>query len=246
MGYSSSPVLTFLMTLFNVRLGWWLGNPGKAGGGKLKSFTHSSPPWALQPIINEALGLTDDQQKYVYLSDGGHFENLGLYEMVIRRCRTIVVIDAGQDEKYAFEDLGNAVRKIRIDLGVRIELQKMNIYPPSINRKTEEFPKYCAIGEIWYSDLGEGVNGWLIYIKPALIDGESEPVDIFHYAKQNPAFPHEPTLSDQWFSESQFESYRMLGSHIVDRLAKVPRRHGSQSTGIQEFKEKVEDYLKQR
>ena len=63
-------------------------------------------------------GLTTDDRPYVYLSDGGHFENLGLYEMVRRRCRFIVVSDAGCDPDFVFEDLGNAVRKIAIDLGI--------------------------------------------------------------------------------------------------------------------------------
>ena len=66
---------------------------------------------------------TDDKNPYVYLSDGGHFENLGLYEMVLRRCHTIVVSDAGCDPGCSFEDLGNAIRKIRIDFGIPIELE---------------------------------------------------------------------------------------------------------------------------
>jgi hypothetical protein len=118
MGYSSSPSIALLLTLFNVRLGWWLGNPGTAGE---KSYRTEGPSFAVKPLVKEALGLTTDDQPYVYLSDGGHFEDLGLYEMVRRRCRFMVVVDAGEDRKFAFEDLGSAVRKIYIDLGVNIE-----------------------------------------------------------------------------------------------------------------------------
>jgi hypothetical protein len=107
MGYHSSPLVTFLMTLFNARLGWWLGNPGYAGR---KTYKRSGPLFAARPMIAEALGLTNDKNKYVYLSDGGHFENLGLYEMVRRRCHTIFVVDASQDGDFKFEDLGGAVR----------------------------------------------------------------------------------------------------------------------------------------
>ncbi len=117
MGYHSSPSIALLLTLFNVRLGWWLGNPGKAGKD---TYTAEGPKWAVEPLFAEAFGLTNDDSPYVYLSDGGHFENLGLYEMVRRRCRLIVVVDAGCDPDFAFEDLGNAVRKIYIDLGIRI------------------------------------------------------------------------------------------------------------------------------
>ena len=148
------------------------------------------------------------------LSDGGHFENLGLYEMVLRRCHTIVLVDAGQDGDGKFEDLGNAMRKIRIDLGVPITFkQGPTIYP----RAQQKPGQYCALADIEYSCVdGEGaVTGQLLYIKPAFYG--KEPTDIYNYAQSNPAFPHEPT-ADQFFDESQFESYRMLGSHIMSVL----------------------------
>ncbi len=108
MGHHSSPALAFLMSLFNVRLGWWLANPGHAGAGQYRS---EGPSFALGPLMAEMFGLTTDNRAYVYLPDGGHFENLALYEMVRRRCRYIVVSDAGCDPGFAFEDLGNALRK---------------------------------------------------------------------------------------------------------------------------------------
>ena len=214
MGYHSSPAVTLLMSLFNLRFGWWLGNPGKAGGA---TYDKSSPTFTIGPMIQEAFGFTNDDNPYVYLSDGGHFENLGLYEMVLRHCRFILAIDSGRDPDCAFEDLGNAIRKIRIDLGVSIALQKVQIYSRSnTSRKTADIPKYCAIGSIGYSRLDPSEpNGLLIYIKPALC--EDEPVDIYNYAQTSPGFPHEST-NDQWFSESQFESYRVLGSHIIEQL----------------------------
>lgn len=215
MGYHSSPALTFLMTLFNARLGWWLGNPGEAGN---KTFHRPSPWFAVGPIIQEALGLTNDTNPYVYLSDGGHFENLGLYEMVLRRCHTIVVSDAGCDLDCSFEDLGNAIRKIRVDLGVPIHFDKRHIYA----RKSQKKGRYCAIGTIQYSAVDPGrPDGTLIYIKPAFYG--DEPTDIFNYATMHSAFPHEST-SDQWFSESQFESYRMLGFHIIRKICKDKKK----------------------
>src|SRR5205807_2018364 len=113
MGYHSSPLLTFLMTFFNARLGWWLANPGYPGEGL---WSERGPRSALLSLFAEAAGETDDENQYIYLSDGGHFENLALYEMVLRRCMTIVVVDAGADPEYQFEDLANAIRKIRVDL----------------------------------------------------------------------------------------------------------------------------------
>jgi hypothetical protein len=209
MGYHSSPAMAFILTMFNVRLGWWLGNPGPAGQ---KSYKDPSPRHSLWPMFAEAAGATNDRADYVYLSDGGHFENLGLYEMVLRRCHWIVLSDAGCDPNYAFDDLGNAIRKIRTDLGIEIEIRRMFIYP----RAEEKMGKYCAVGRIRYDTVDPGKpDGVLIYLKPAVYGGE--PKDVFNYSKQSATFPHE-TTADQFFSESQFESYRMLGSHAIDQI----------------------------
>jgi Patatin-like phospholipase len=208
MGYHSSPVLSLLLTFFNVRLGWWLGNPGHAGRGV---FQRSSPESSLQPIVDEALGRTDDRNKFVYLSDGGHFENIGLYEMVLRRCHVIVVSDASSDPAGAREDLGNAIRKVRVDLGIPIDI--------------EVSPTACAIGTIRYNCVDrDAPDGVLIYIKPALT--AADPADVLAYARTSAVFPHE-TTADQWFTESQFESYRQLGSRMIEEIAGEPPVEGA-------------------
>jgi hypothetical protein len=207
MGYHSSLIVGFLMTLFNVRLGWWLGNPGSPG---VKSWRRKGPLYAVGPLFSEAIGNTTDCYHYVNLSDGGHFENLGLYEMVLRRCQFILLVDAGQDVNYVFEDLGNAIRKIRIDLGIPVEIK---VVSPRKLEKKDPVPR-CAFGTIRYSEVDKaGKDGAFIYIKP-VIAGD-EPPDVSNYAAAHPEFPHEPT-SDQWFSESQLESYRLLGLHAVE------------------------------
>jgi len=231
MGYHSSPVVTFLLSLFNIRLGWWLGNTGRQGDN---TYYLAVPRLAVRPIIEETLGLTDDKNPYVYLSDGGHFENLGLYEMVLRRCHFILISDASQDQNYTFEDLGNAVRKIRIDLGIPIELDQPVCILPRSDDKQQLIKegRYCAIGRIRYSCVDSPTaeevkhlppdhpmkcvaDGILIYVKPAFYG--TEPRDIYQYAKASPTFPHEST-ADQFFSEAQLESYRMLGSHTIDAI----------------------------
>jgi hypothetical protein len=214
MGYHSSPLVTFILTLLNVRLGAWLGNPGPAGDS---TYNLDHPTFSIGPIIAEAFGLTNDTSRYVYLSDGGHFENLGLYEMVLRRCHYIVVSDAGADPHCSFADLGDAVRKIRIDLGIPIEFGKINIFPRSDDLTRNQNGRNCAIGRICYSavDGATAPDGALIYIKPACYG--DEPRDIYEYFKTSKTFPHEST-KDQFFSESQFESYRMLGTHTMEKL----------------------------
>ena len=214
MGYHSSPFVTFILTLLNVRLGAWLGNPGQAGD---HTFHLGYPESSVQPIVDEALGLTNDKSPYVYLSDGGHFENLGLYEMVLRRCHFIVVSDAGSDPECSFADLGESVRKIRVDFGIPIDFDQMNIYPRSQIDAAKQRGHNCAIGRIRYSavDGSTAPDGIIVYIKPACYG--DEPRDIYEYFKRSETFPHEST-ADQFFSESQFESYRMLGAHTMEKL----------------------------
>ena len=93
-GYHSSPLVGLLMALFNVRLGWWLGNPSRTAAA-----SREGPRWGIVQIVQELFGLTTDRSKYIYLSDGGHFENLGIYEMIRRRCHLIVASDAGCDPR---------------------------------------------------------------------------------------------------------------------------------------------------
>lgn len=200
MGYHTSAAVAFLMTVFNVRLGWWMGNPRRA------TWQSDSPPLNLLYLLRELFGATDEDSNYVYLSDGGHFENLALYELVRRRCRLILVCDAEEDPDYKFEGLASAIRKCRTDFGINIDIDVKKIRPTGDPPRSEQ---PIAVGTI---DYGAGDPCILIYLKASLVG--DEPTDIQNYHSAHPAFPHEPT-ADQWFSESQFESYRQLGYHIT-------------------------------
>lgn len=266
MGYMmGSAVVRFLMALFNVRFGTWLGNPGPAGDeddfydrsvkrlAKLfrrnfkpaRPFQLRSPRFSVKPIVSEAFGLIDDKSSYVYLSDGGHFENLGLYEMVLRRCRFIVVSDASTDPDYQFQSLAMSVRQIRVDLGVPIDMPAMSVNSPSQELRN----KYCAIGKIRYSCVDrdpddpdtepDDFDGVLIYIKPSLI-GE-EPRDVVNYWQGSNGFPQE-VITDQWFSEAQFESYRALGSHIIDAICDPEGRHADSKINFASFARKAQKH----
>jgi len=214
MGYHSAPAVTFLLAFFNIRLGWWLGNPGPAGR---HTFDLSCPRIAIRPLLAETFGLTDAANPYVYLSDGGHFENLGLYEMVLRRCHYIVVSDGSCDADRSFTDLGNAIRKIRIDLGIDIEIEtELLEFQPGSRMSRAHF----ALGLIRYDRIDHGATaGLLIYLKPSLTG--NEPADVTEYANGHEEFPHEPT-ADQFFDESQFESYRALGFHVAEKVFTRP------------------------
>jgi hypothetical protein len=208
MGYYSSPLIGLIMTLFNARLGAWLGNPGQRGA---RTWTRPGPQSAVASIIREAFGLTNERCPYIYLSDGGHFENLGIYEMVKRGCRAIVVLDGAADGEFKFGDLGNALRKIRIDTKIDIKFDEPWAQP------LRERKKRWATATICYQAAGKGEDGFLIYLKPVM--SGTEPPDVVSYQASNPAFPHQST-ADQFFDESQTESYRMLGLHSVREMLK--------------------------
>ncbi len=210
MGYHSSPAMSFLLTLCNARLGAWLGNPGVAGK---TTWRRRDPLFGAGPLLREMFGRTTDRNPYAYLSDGGHFENLGLYEMVARRCRYIVVSDAGCDRAYTFDDLGAAIRKIRIDFGIPIVFESGM---PIDAAHHDAGNAHGVFGVIRYSAVDRAMpDGVLLYLKATL--SGNEPEDVRSYATGHDAFPHEST-ADQWFGEAQFESYRALGLHTIDEV----------------------------
>jgi hypothetical protein len=208
MGYHTSSALGFLMTVFNVRLGAWFANPRHATLWRRRS----APASGLLYLLRELFPRTSDDMHFVYLSDGGHFENLGLYELVRRRCTYIICGDGSCDENMSFDDLGRALDKCRRDFGVEIDIKLDKLL---LNEK-QSSAAHFAIGTISYPDQKQ--TGFLLYIKPCRVG--DEPSDVFSYCKQNRKFPHD-TTADQFFSESQFESYRALGYHSFRVLATV-------------------------
>lgn len=219
MGYHSSRLVAAVLTFFNVRLGWWLPNPGPAGA---PVWNRAEPGLGLWPLMRELAGSAGESTRYVSLSDGGHFDNLGLYEMVRRRCARIIVVDAGADPDYRYDDLAMAVRRIRTDIGVDIE------FPEDSGPSKQCAPEGSfVVGWIHYPQVdGEHARtGLLFYIKPKL--SGREPVDVERYRREHRTgsdrFPHQST-GDLFFDESQFESYRMLGAHMAaDMLDQVKR-----------------------
>jgi hypothetical protein len=217
-GYNSQPALAFLMTLFNVRLGWWVANPRKP---KVWPCANRRPtplfgPWYL---LSELFGLSTDATKYVCLSDGGHFDNMGLYELVRRRCSLIVICDAEEDLNTTFEGIGLTVAKCRTDFGVEIELDLRPLQPDPVTKLSKA---HFVVGHIHYPAPPGGdpadrkYTGTLVFLKTTLCG--YEPADILHYKRDHEDFPQQST-ANQWFTETQFESYRRLGELIGEEAA---------------------------
>jgi predicted acylesterase/phospholipase RssA len=236
-GYHSSPVTAFLMTLFNVRLGAWLPNPAKATADEL---TIAKPRNSILALLEELVGASTDSKQAVYLSDGGHFENLGIYEMLRRRCRWIVAVDAGEDADCALFDLGNAIRKAAIDFSARVEMRGMKIFSRADIEKDKAVASEAlgvAIGDIFYDADTEGkATGHLIYIKPSFLRGI--PADVRAFGNSDASFPHDSTAG-QWFTESQFESYRALGKWQMDEVIGAMPGHDRSVEGLFDAAERI-------
>ena len=196
MGYHSSTTVAFLLTMFNVRLGWWFGNPSRDRKGD------RAPGFSLRYLAVELLAMATQDSKYLMVSDGGHFENLAVYELVRRKTGLIVCSDGEADPKYGFEGLGRLIRICKVDFNARIEIDLGSVRPDALTRNSRS---HCAVGKIYYAD---GSRGWLVYIKASYKGAEDEAMQ--QYRSANPKFPHEST-GDQFYSEDQFESYRTLG-----------------------------------
>jgi len=225
MGYHTSPPLAFLMTVFDVRLGWWLPNSRYKNSELWSKKPEGGPPCSLLYLLNELLASTTDHSKYVYLSDGGHFENLAIYELVRRRCKYIIACDADADKGMTFGDLGNAIRKCRSDFGVEITIDPT---PVKLSSPDGFASVHGVAGTIRYprlSDEQPDFPGQILYIKPTIT--RNTPRDVLAYRDSHLGFPDQ-TTADQWFDESQFESYRRLGLYSFQSLAGIA---GSGSPG---------------
>jgi hypothetical protein len=202
MGFYTTRAVSFLLAVFSVRLGWWLGNPRKK-----QWWEAGHPRSSLRALMNELTGATTDTAQEVYLSDGGHFENLAVYELIRRRCRVIIACDSGADPVYSCTDLIRLVEKCRVDFDTLIEIDLTEVRPtvPWAYGELRMSKSPYSVGTITYPD---GRTGKFIYIKPCL--STELPADVIAYARATKDFPHESTM-DQFFDESQFESYRAVG-----------------------------------
>jgi hypothetical protein len=207
MGVGTINPLRFLLTLLNMRLNYWLPNPGKFSRTKDKFKFRFRPP-GLPYLIREAFGSASEKTSYINCSDGGHLENLGVYELLKRQCKTIICIDAEADPTLDFAGLVTLQRYAAIDLGITIKLDVSNIRP--LDRFS---PSNFSEGIIEYSN---GEIGRLLYLKLSFTGGEPE--YLHYYRNANPFYPHEST-SDQYFDETQFEVYRALGHFVATSAA---------------------------
>lgn len=214
MGRFTYPPLRFLMALTNVRLGVWIKNPKHHSQCKCSTTPSRNPfrrlahairdgwyePGALY-VLREALGGTSSKHRFIYLTDGGHWENLGLVELLRRRCTHVLCFDASADSTGNGLDIGRAIAIARSDLGAEVTLDPTPVMPNGNGRSKE----VAVPGKITYPD---GQEARLVYAKAVLTTETSW--DLQAFKERDARFPNHST-SQQVFTDEQFEAYRSLG-----------------------------------
>jgi hypothetical protein len=214
MGLGSIPSLTALLTFLNVRLGFWILCAGHKDRFKAPGFAC---------LIREMTGFAmSEKQKWVNLSDGGHIENMGVYELLRRRCKFIISVDGESDPQSTFEGHLTLVRHAQIDFGIRIDSKLNELRPDATSKYSQSHAMFCRVH---YPAQGgkEAGTGLILYIKLSVTGNESELIR--RYRLLHTDFPHQTTL-DQFFDE---ETVRGLPAarrarHRRPVLARAPRR----------------------
>jgi len=230
--------LRLLISVLNLKTGILAPSPLR---------TWKGPVFYPYQTVSEALGMAKTTSYRIQISDGGHIENLAVYELFRRKVKTIIAIDGGQDSKFDFSDLRNLIIRARHELGVIITFDEENnpaqtMKPDLVNGVSQS---YFAVAKIsgMKDSYAQGYEGVFIYVKSTLLpsqefklrdlknrlqsikageiegdfDLERRKLDSTMYSTYNPDFPHE-TTSDQFFEEAQWDSYYKLGGKIGDKL----------------------------
>ncbi len=208
MGALTDDKARFWLTLFNLRLGYWLKNPQSADQSR----------WpGLRYLFREMRGDLAEDMPYINVSDGGHLDNLGFYELLRRQCKFIIAVDSEADPQMECASLMRVLRLVEIDFGIKIHISTRDFQLQSTGYSKAAF----TLGVIDYgpSDKhpvkdNDRRLGVLIYLKNTLTGSESS--QLREYAKRKPPFPHVDVI-DQFFDEEQFETFRSLGYHVASQ-----------------------------
>lgn len=242
-----------LLWLMNFRLGQWLPNPAIASLRQppilYRRFWRRPQPVHL--LLSQAL-LSERQQDFHFVSDGGLHENLGVETLLRRRARLIIAVDAGADPQGQFEDLVKLLLRMRVKHGItirglteglRLPLQELlppahpspaSGSPPAAASAPRPVPPHYVVGVIEYPD---GSPGRFVYLRPGLNGDEDSELD--RYCKSNPNFPNDAT-ADQFYEPARFEAYRLLGEHIGSKVCQELFAGDAAANSFQALFEKIE------
>ena len=220
-GATRTPLVSFMLAFFGVRLGYWAPNPSRASKtplGRWFLWPNLLLPGIRQGLLGSGF---NTNARFFELTDGGHFDNTGLYELARRACRTIILSLASADPTQSMADLANAIERIRVDFGVYIYFKDMleGLHPNVADSKTSALEHSLFISKTGYAvgviEYPGDVLGTIVVLKSSII--ERLPIDAVVYACENDLYPNEST-ANQFFTEEQFEAYRESGYHIAKRM----------------------------
>ena len=262
MGYKSNRLLSFFMTLLNLRLGYWALNPKIFDPSsyeisdiwsRFSALLRQSAVWTaetwnyaltLWPYYNiaELLGTMHSRRIRVNLSDGGNIENLAVFELLRRKCRLIIASDAGADPDYSFSDLQNLMIRARNELEIGIEFSDEQ-NPEKIIRpdlRTGQSQKHYAIGKIYELPKEAGKRtciGYFVYVKASVTAQteklpEEERKNDFYSYKNYHPDFPHESTVDQFFDGKQWEAYKTLGEEIGMDLFKDLTVKGSTDSSV--------------
>jgi hypothetical protein len=214
MGKMTRWPLRFLMALANVRLGVWVPNPRQMATFDRRKRFFPNPRASY--LLRELLGLNPLNGPYLYVTDGGHYENLGLVELLRRGCTEIYCFDASNDD---FDAIGDAISLARSELEVEIDVK---YGPLEVNPKSGLSETDCVAATITYPGKS-APPAKLYYARLALT--RDAPTDAVAYHHRDPSFPHDPT-SDQLYTDQRFEAYRGLGASAARTALGLSREPG--------------------
>ena len=243
LGRQSGGARDSVLALMNVRLGQWLPNPAWVKKQPCGSKWLHLPGWPW--FLRELVGRFSPNSQYLLVSDGGHWENLGLVELLRRGCKQIIVVSAAGDGQYSSATLGQAIEIARSDLGIEIQLDDIWKTRPTVaGSSDDDSPTYLldsssdapmtgrfarqgfAYGTIKFPEPGDE-PGSILVIEASMV--AALPVDVLAYGESHPEFPNVST-GDQFFTNHDFEAYRVLGREIarsafnsVDHASEIDR-----------------------
>ena len=216
MGRYATDSFRLVMTLANVRLGYWLRNP-RLGVKTTRGMKGPGPSYLFREMFASGMNERGD---YLNLSDGGHIENLAAYELLRRRCKFIVCVDGGAEPGMECEDLMRLERFAAIDLGIKMhyDISDLRLQANGYSRA------YGVLVKIDYNppqdETARGARkpeaaewGWMLYVKLAMVG--YGPGYVMDYKRQHPDFPHQST-AEQIYDEGRFEAYRALGEAAAE------------------------------
>lgn len=225
MGKMTKPWLRLYMALANLRLGVWIPNPRRL---ELFASMRNSKLRRMLPrldyFLREMFGRNHLDAPFLYVTDGGHYENLGLVELLRRKCRTIWAIDASGDKIDTFNTLGGALRTAESELGIHFQIDPKGDMAPTDDDPGPDKPWFVkasfSTGTFTYPDA---THGRLVVVKAGV--PADAPWSIRSYQVEHPKFPCDPTM-DQLFDAERFDAYRELGRFAVGQALAVVDPHG--------------------